>query len=122
MPGAVSMSAAPSVDRFCAAQPDWSPSSTDAGTRDRPFATSSCDSVVVVVNLSAQGREDQRVGLPSGGLWTLRFNSDAPSYSALFGHAESFDLEAHDEGADGLDFHGNVTIAPYSVLIYSQGA
>ena len=80
------------------------------------------DSVVVVVNLSAQGREDQRVGLPSGGLWTLRFNSDAPSYSALFGHAESFDLEAHDEGADGLDFHGNVTIAPYSVLIYSQGA
>lgn len=78
------------------------------------------DSVVVVANLSAQALESQRIGLPAGGTWTLRFNSDAPMYSSLFGHVESYDLDAHPDGADGLDFHADVTIAPYSVLVYSQ--
>nr|WP_269779626.1 alpha-amylase family glycosyl hydrolase [Propioniciclava soli] len=80
------------------------------------------DSVVVVANLSAQALEHRRIGLPAAGRWTLRFNSDAPSYSALFGTLASFDLDAGTDGADGLPCSAEVTVAPYSVLIYSQDA
>lgn len=78
------------------------------------------DDVVVVVNLSNQAHEYVPIGLPHGGLWKLRFNSDAAAYSSLFGNFESFDMEAFSEDDDGLDWHGNVSIAPYSVLVYSQ--
>lgn len=80
------------------------------------------DDVVVVVNLSAEAMEYRRIGLPSGGLWKLRFNSDATLYSSLFGDFESFDIEAYEEDADGLQWHGNVSVGPYSVLVYSQDA
>ncbi len=80
------------------------------------------DDVVVVVNLSNQAQEYRRIGLPHGGLWKLRFNSDAAGYSSIFGNYESFDVEGFEDDADGLAFHGNVSIAPYSVLIYSQDA
>ncbi len=76
------------------------------------------DDVVIVVNLSNQPQEYRRIGLPSGGLWKVRFNSDARLYSSIFGNYESHDMEAYHEDADGLDWHGNVSIGPYSVLIY----
>ena len=80
------------------------------------------DDVVVVANLSHEPREYRSIGLPGPGLWKLRFNSDAHAYSSLFGDFASFDMEAYNDAADGLDWHGNVSIAPYSVLIYSQDA
>ena len=79
------------------------------------------DDVVVVVNLSTETYTDYRIGMPHGGLWKLRFNSDAKLYSSLFGDFDSFDVTAHDDsGEDGMGAHANVSIAPYSVLIYSQ--
>ncbi len=81
------------------------------------------DDVVVVVNLSTNTYTDYRIGMPHGGLWKLRFNSDAKLYSSLFGDFDSFDVTAHDDsGEDGMGAHANVSIAPYSVLIYSQDA
>ena len=81
------------------------------------------DDVVVVVNLSTETYTDYRIGMPHGGLWKLRFNSDAKLYSSLFGDFDSFDVTAHDDsGEDGMGAHANVAIAPYSVLIYSQDA
>ncbi|HSN43162.1 MAG TPA: alpha amylase C-terminal domain-containing protein, partial [Propionibacteriaceae bacterium] len=77
------------------------------------------DDVVVVVNLANEARQYVRIGLPGPGLWKLRFNSDARAYSALFGNFESYDMEAFSEDDDNLDWHGNVSIAPYTVLIYS---
>lgn len=78
------------------------------------------DDVVVVANLANEARENVRIGLPTGGLWKLRFNSDAATYSSLFGNFESFDLEAFSEDDDALWWHGNVSVAPYSVLVYSR--
>lgn len=78
------------------------------------------DDVVVVVNLANEAREYVPIGLPGEGLWKLRFNSDAAAYSSLFGNFESFDMEAYPEDDDRLAWHGNVSIAPYSVLVYSQ--
>lgn len=78
------------------------------------------DDVVVVMNMSADVRENQRIGLPSGGAWRLRLNSDATTYSSLFGGFASYDMQAYDEDADGQPFHGICSLAPYSVLVYSQ--
>lgn len=78
------------------------------------------DDVVIVVNMDADPKEYQPIGLPSGGLWKLRFNSDSRAYSSIFGDFQSFDMEAYEEDYDGMQWHGNVSIAPYSVLIYSQ--
>lgn len=86
----------------------------------RWFDHGPCDDVVVVVNLSNEPREYYRIGMPDAGLWKLRFNSDATLYSSIFGNFESFDIEAFDDDADGMAFHGNVSIAPYTVLIYSK--
>ena len=77
------------------------------------------DDVVVVVNLANEAREDVPIGLPGEGLWKLRFNSDAAAYSSLFGDFESFDTQAH-AGDGDLGWHGSVSIAPYSVLVYSR--
>ncbi len=80
------------------------------------------DDVVVVVNLSTNTWTDYRVGMPHAGLWKLRFNSDAKLYSSLFGDFDSFDVTAFEEDEDGMGAHANISVAPYSVLVYSQDA
>ncbi|QGU00926.1 1,4-alpha-glucan branching enzyme GlgB [Corynebacterium kalinowskii] len=80
------------------------------------------DDVVVVVNLDSEVREKVDIGLPAGTeKWTLRFNSDAKHYSSLFGGFASYDMESYEGGLDGQPRHGNLSIAPYTVLIYSRG-
>ncbi|WP_040158365.1 alpha-amylase family glycosyl hydrolase [Nigerium massiliense] len=78
------------------------------------------DDILVVVNLHHEPRERYRVGVPSGGLWKLRFNSDASLYSSIFGDYDSFDFEPFDEDEDGMALHTDLNIGPYTVLIYSQ--
>ena len=39
---------------------------------------------------------------------------------SLFGDFDRFDFEPFHEDEDGLGWHANISIAPYSVLIYSQ--
>lgn len=78
------------------------------------------DDVIVVVNFSAQERGAYRIGMPNAGLWRLRLNSDAKIYSPLFGNHPSADVEAYDGKCDGMDAYAEITIAPYSMLIYSQ--
>ena len=80
------------------------------------------DDVVVVANFHRDARERYRIGWPAGGLWKLRFNSDASSYSAAFGDFPTFDVEPFTEDEDGLAFHTDLSIGPYSLLIYSQDA
>jgi 1,4-alpha-glucan branching enzyme len=52
--------------------------------------------------------------MPVGGLWTLELNSDARLYSDDFA-----DFVSTDTQADGDQPSALVSIAPYSVLIYS---
>ena len=77
------------------------------------------DDVVVIVNLSANPAEDHRIGMPAAGEWQLLFNSDARSYSTAFGNHPSLDVVAEESDYDGMDAHADITIAPYTVLIYS---
>ncbi|MFD2256319.1 alpha-amylase family glycosyl hydrolase [Luteolibacter algae] len=79
------------------------------------------DDVIVVCNLSHEERDGYRIGMPSGGEWKLRFNSDAKLYSELFNDVPSHDIQADGEGQDGMPHSALIRIGPYSTLIYSQG-
>jgi len=78
------------------------------------------DDVVMIVNLHSQSRQDHRIGMPTDGLWKLRFNSDASIYSDAFGDFDSFDVTAWEGDFDGMAAHAEIDIAAYSLLIYSQ--
>jgi len=81
------------------------------------------DDVVVIANFANRGYADYRVGLPRGGRWRVRFNSDWRGYSPAFTDQPSFDLDA--SGADAMDAMpcgGGVGIGPYTCVILSQDA
>lgn len=83
------------------------------------------DDVIVIANFANRSHEGYSVGLPYPGLWRVRLNSDQQSYSATFGDHHCPDIVAAPmkigrEPMDGLPCWGNVTIAPYTVLILSQ--
>jgi 1,4-alpha-glucan branching enzyme len=74
------------------------------------------DSVVVVVNLDSDEVHDHRIRMPAAGTWTLEFNSDATVYGDDFGDFDSHDIEAV---TDQEGTFAAVSVAPYTVLIYS---
>jgi 1,4-alpha-glucan branching enzyme len=78
------------------------------------------DDVVVVANFSHRSYHNYVVGLPRGGPWRLRLNSDWQGYSPRFGGTFSGDCHAADGPYDGMPFRGALTVGPYSVLVLSQ--
>jgi 1,4-alpha-glucan branching enzyme len=78
------------------------------------------DSVIVVVNMTNQIRDDYVIGFPRAGLWKARFNSDSYNYGPDFANHPSPDVEAHEEKTDGLPCSGKMNIGPYTVVIFSQ--
>lgn len=78
------------------------------------------DDVLVVANFSAERRENYRVGFPAEGLWKLRLNSDWQGYSTIFTGTTGGDVTAHADNYDNLPASAEVSIGPYSVLIFSQ--
>ena len=83
------------------------------------------DDVIVIANFANRRQESYTVGFPHEGVWRVRFNSDEQIYDASFGDHGSLDVVAapvpeETETGDGLNYWGNVTVAPYSALILSQ--
>jgi 1,4-alpha-glucan branching enzyme len=78
------------------------------------------DDVVVVANFFHQPQDDYTIGFPAAGIWKLRFNSDWHCYSDDFQGHPGTDVVAEPGEYDGLPFHGQLSIGPYSVLILSQ--
>ena len=78
------------------------------------------NSVVVVVNMTNQNRDGYVIGFPRAGLWKTRFNSDSYNYGPNFYNHPTPDVEAHGEGTDGLPCSGEISIGPYTVVIFSQ--
>lgn len=76
------------------------------------------DDVVVVINFGHRAWDHYQIGMPAAGRWTLRFNSDAARYSEEFSDHPSADIEAGSEPMDGLAARADVSIGPYSGLIY----
>jgi 1,4-alpha-glucan branching enzyme len=78
------------------------------------------DSVVVVVNMMNQNRDGYAIGFPRAGLWKTRFNSDSYNYGPKFANHPTPDVEAHEKETDGLPCSGEISIGPYTVVIFSQ--
>lgn len=78
------------------------------------------DDVVVVLNFANRSYSNYAIGLPRGGMWQVRFNSDCNAYDRSFGSFFSYGTEAQTGRKDALDFVGNVGIGPYSAIILSQ--
>lgn len=81
------------------------------------------DDVIVLASFTHQAFTDgYRIGLPSGGRWTIRFNSDWKGYSPDFDDVSTPDgeIEAENEAYDGFNFSGKVALPAYGLLILSQ--
>jgi 1,4-alpha-glucan branching enzyme len=79
------------------------------------------DSVVVVLNFTADSLNDYWIGLPAGGVWKVRFNSDWSGFDPDFANTFTADVEAVDEEQDGLPARGRLNaVGPYTALILSQ--
>ncbi|MBN1766315.1 MAG: alpha amylase C-terminal domain-containing protein [Sedimentisphaerales bacterium] len=79
------------------------------------------DDTIIVANFSYQGISDYNIGMPRGGRWRVRFNSDWSGYDPEFGDWSSGDTYAGSGVKDGLDYNANVGVGPYSIIILSQG-
>jgi 1,4-alpha-glucan branching enzyme len=78
------------------------------------------DDVVVAVNMANRGYDSYTIGLPRGGLWRVRLNSDWTGYDPEFGGHSSYDTAAAPDGRDDMRCSGDLRIGPYTVVILSQ--
>ena len=78
------------------------------------------DDVIVVANLSPNAYPAYRLGFPDDRLWRLRFSSDDASYCSLFGGYPSTDVVAEFRPVDAQPASAEVSIGPYSLLVFSQ--
>jgi 1,4-alpha-glucan branching enzyme len=64
---------------------------------------------------------DTWIGLPAGGMWKVRFNSDWNGFDPEFANTFTADVEAIEEEQNGLPARGLLNaIGPYTALILSQ--
>jgi 1,4-alpha-glucan branching enzyme len=80
------------------------------------------DDVVVLANFNHEPREVYRIGFPRPGLWKLRLNTDWSGYSEDFDGSESLHVETEEAECDGMRWSAEVSVGPYSALIFSQEA
>lgn len=78
------------------------------------------DDVVVVANFGSTAYSSYNLGMPRGGLWKVRFNSDWNGYSSAFGNHPAWDTWAVSGSKDGMAYNANLSIGPYTVVILSQ--
>ncbi|MEO7119279.1 MAG: alpha-amylase family glycosyl hydrolase [Candidatus Limnocylindrales bacterium] len=78
------------------------------------------DDVIVLVNLSTNPLLDYRIGVPRGGVWRVRFNSDWAGYDPEFETVDSNDADAVDEPRDGMPASIGIGLGPYASLVLSQ--
>ena len=78
------------------------------------------DDTIVIANFSSKTMHDYDIGLPSGGDWKVRFNSDWKGYSSDFNGTNTYDVGAAGGGMDGLNYHGQLDLGPYSVVVLSR--
>jgi 1,4-alpha-glucan branching enzyme len=71
-------------------------------------------------SICGRGTSHYTIGFLREGLWKLRLNSAWKGYSHAFSDHPSADVAAATGEYDGLPYNATVTVAPYTLLIYSQ--
>ena len=78
------------------------------------------DDVVIVANFSPTAFPVYRLGMPDDGLWRARFSSDDSTNSPIFSGHPTPDVEAEPRPKDGQPASADVSVGPYSLVVYSQ--
>jgi len=78
------------------------------------------DDVVVLANLSAREWPGYRIGMPRGGRWQVRLNTDWAGYDADFGGVPVLDTSTDATARDGMSFSATIALPAYGVIILSQ--
>lgn len=80
------------------------------------------DDVMIVANFSHQTYQGYRVGVPSGGAWHERLNSNWSRYGKEQDSPVAGALEAEDGEWDGLPASVEISLPAYSLVLLSQEA
>lgn len=78
------------------------------------------DSVVVLLNCSAQPHDFYEITLPESGEWKVRFNADWGGYSEDFHDTQVLTVEGRGSGAGHPEPVGGLKLPPYGLIILSQ--
>jgi 1,4-alpha-glucan branching enzyme len=82
------------------------------------------DDVIVVANFANEAVSDTRLGFPRAGAWRVRLDSNWRKYGTGDGKNRAPDVPAalvdQEATGGGMPYAGNVTLAPYALLILSQ--
>jgi len=78
------------------------------------------DDVVVIANLRNRAYARYDVGLPAGGTWNVRIDSDDPRWSEDFRGRAAGTVTALAQPYDGLGFTGPIALGPWSVVVLSR--
>ncbi|MEM1423531.1 MAG: alpha amylase C-terminal domain-containing protein, partial [Planctomycetota bacterium] len=70
--------------------------------------------------MSGTAFSSYNLGVPTSGLWKVRFNSDWDGYSPIFGNHPAWDTWANWGAKDGMSWNINLSIGPYTTVILSQ--
>ncbi|HET6468114.1 MAG TPA: 1,4-alpha-glucan branching protein GlgB [Geminicoccaceae bacterium] len=76
-------------------------------------------SVLVVTNLTPIPREGYRLGLPAGGRWVERLNTDAPFYCGS-GMGNMGGVDAEEVASHGRPFSARLTLPPLATLFFEH--
>jgi 1,4-alpha-glucan branching enzyme len=77
---------------------------------------------VIVASFSNRTMDDYRIGLPRGGSWVIRLNSDWKGYSPDFSDVSNPDgqIIAEKSPYDGCNYSGSIALPSYGFLVLSQ--
>ncbi len=78
------------------------------------------DDVMVVANFGGRRYTRYDVGLPAGGAWKARFDSDDVRYGADYGATSPTAVGVMSAPRDGLPFTGAVALGPYSIVLLTR--
>ena len=78
------------------------------------------NATVVIINFANQTHHNYTLGLPSGGKWRVRFNSDWHGYDREFEDFTSYGPDAEKGSYDGYPQHGRLDIGPYAAIVLSR--
>ncbi len=75
---------------------------------------------LVICNFTPIPRHDYRVGVPQGGVWRERLNTDASVYGGSnLGNAGAVEAEA--VGSNGLPASLSITLPPLATIVLQPG-
>lgn len=78
------------------------------------------DDVIVILNMANHAYDSYTLGFPGAGIWRVRFNSDWQGYDPEFGNHPSYSTVAYGGSKDGMPYHADIGIGPYTAVILSQ--